>query len=652
MFYPQEMSEIEIVVPAKDLLPVTKVLSGQGIFSQQDVNYLGSEKEPAQENRWQEKAAQYAVLERRLQSIFQSLGLQDTTPSKQDYGELLEIEASEKTIDAIETVVKNAVDQISSLNKQIEHLQNLIQQISPISDIDLDISKLRNPRYLISTLGMMPPEQINRLKESLSRIPYVFYTLSQKGPKAVVFVATSRENEDMFARATRAGFLDPINLPEDQTGTPAEIITATKEQISECEAKIVDLKKSLEVTQQEKRSELTDLLWKVRCSRMMTAAILHYGKLKYTYIIVGWVYSSQIESLKAKIKSVSKDALLESRVARRVKESSEVPIALSNPGLIRPFQMLVRTYAEPKYSELDPTPLVAILFPVLFGAMFGDVGHGLILAILGAIVASKKVKAFKSLANLGSIVLACGIFSMIFGFLYGSIFGYEEILHPLWMQPGKNIMTILIITIAGGMIVLSLGFLINIYNALKVKDWSLAFFNHNGVIGLVLYWSLIGLVLSALVPGFPVSATIFVVTAIIGAAGMMFSEVFIRLIEGHRPLIEGSFAMFFVQAFFELFETVISYLSNSLSFVRVGAFAVAHGNLGAVFFILAQMVDPSKGIGYWLMFLLGLLFIVGFEGLIVGIQTMRLTYYEIFGKFFMGGGKKFEPLTLHPAENE
>jgi V/A-type H+-transporting ATPase subunit I len=284
--------------------------------------------------------------------------------------------------------------------------------------------------------------------------------------------------------------------------------------------------------------------------------------------------------------------------------------------------------------------------------MFGDVGHGLILAILGAIVTSKKVKAFKGLASLGPIVLACGIFSMIFGFLYGSIFGYEEILHPLWMQPGKNIMTILIITIAGGMIVLSLGFLINIYNALRVKDWSLAFFNHNGVIGLVLYWSLIGLGLSALVPGFPVPTTIFVVTAIIGAAGMMFSEVFIRLIEGQRPLIEGGFAMFFVQAFFELFETIISYLSNSLSFVRVGAFAVAHGNLGAVFFILAEMIDPSKGIGYWLMFLLGLLFIVGFEGLIVGIQTMRLTYYEIFGKFFTGGGKKFEPLTLHPAEND
>jgi V/A-type H+-transporting ATPase subunit I len=194
--------------------------------------------------------------------------------------------------------------------------------------------------------------------------------------------------------------------------------------------------------------------------------------------------------------------------------------------------------------------------------------------------------------------------------------------------------------------------LISIYNAFKVKDWAKAIFNHNGLLGLILYLSLVGLAVSWLASSIKLPTMVFLIGTIIGVIGLMFSEVFIRMIEGHHPYIEGGFAMFFVQAFFELFETVISYLSNSLSFVRVGAFAVAHGNLSAVFFILAEMVSPSKGIGYWIMFLVGLIFIVGFEGLIVGIQTMRLTYYEIFGKFFNGGGKQFEPLTLHPAENE
>ena len=652
MFYPQEMTEIEIIVPTKDLLPVTKALSGQGIFSQTDVNYLGNEKENLQPNQWQEKASAYSAFERRLQSILLSLNIQDGNPKNRDYGTLIDIDKTQSTIDAIESDVKGTVEQINFETKQIDHLNNLLQQIEPLSDIEIDFSQLHNSRYLYSILGMMPPENIERLRTSLSRIPFVLYTLSQKRQKAVVWIAAARENADTLNRATRSAYLDPLILPENQQGTPVEIIASLKQSIVDSENKISQLKSNLLNLRKENESQLLSLLWDVRSSRMMTNAILRYGRLKYTYIIVGWVFTSGLDSFKERIKTISQDVVIETRETKRTKETLDVPISLSNPFLIRPFQMLVKTYAEPKYSELDPTPLVALLFPILFGAMFGDVGHGLILAILGGIVASKKVKAFKGLASLGPIVLACGIMAMIFGFLYGSIFGYEDILPALWMRPGTNIMTILIITIIGGVILLSLGFLLNIYNAVRVKDWINVFFNHNGVIGLVLYWSLIGLAASALVKNFPIPITIFVITAIIGSLGMMFSEFFVRLIEGQRPLIEGGFAMYFVQAFFELFETFISYLSNSLSFVRVGAFAVAHGNLGAVFFILAQMVDPNKGIGYWLMFLLGLLFIVGFEGLIVGIQTMRLTYYEIFGKFFSGGGKQFEPLTLHPAEND
>jgi V/A-type H+-transporting ATPase subunit I len=109
--------------------------------------------------------------------------------------------------------------------------------------------------------------------------------------------------------------------------------------------------------------------------------------------------------------------------------------------------------------------------------------------------------------------------------------------------------------------------------------------------------------------------------------------------------------MFAFQAFVELFEKLISLFSNSMSFVRVGAFAVAHAGLSGAIFVLALMVGPDKGIGYWLVVVLGNLFIVGFEGLIVGIQTMRLHYYEFFSKFFTGGGALYQPLTpLHAEE--
>ena len=117
-------------------------------------------------------------------------------------------------------------------------------------------------------------------------------------------------------------------------------------------------------------------------------------------------------------------------------------------------------------------------------------------------------------------------------------------------------------------------------------------------------------------------------------------------------MIEDGLATYIPRSFFELFETLISYFSNSISYVRMGAFAVAHGGLSAVFFILAELVGPGQGIGYWIMLLIGNLFIIGFEAMIVGIQTMRLEYYEFFSKFFTGGGIRFEPLTLQPSAEE
>jgi V/A-type H+/Na+-transporting ATPase subunit I len=133
---------------------------------------------------------------------------------------------------------------------------------------------------------------------------------------------------------------------------------------------------------------------------------------------------------------------------------------------------------------------------------------------------------------------------------------------------------------------------------------------------------------------------------------VMFSELLQHLVEGHRPLFEGGIGMFLFQSAVELFEKLISLFSNSMSYVRVGAFAVAHAGLSGAIFVLAQMVGGDGGIGYWIVVVLGNVFIVGFEGLIVGIQTMRLHYYEFFSKFFTGGGAPYEPLTPLRAEEK
>jgi V/A-type H+-transporting ATPase subunit I len=277
----------------------------------------------------------------------------------------------------------------------------------------------------------------------------------------------------------------------------------------------------------------------------------------------------------------------------------------------------------------------------------------------------------KGLQSLGLLLVYCGFFAAIFGVLYGSIFGFEghlieEYLHfhfePVWFSPLENILIILGIAIDVGIVILLFSYLLSFFNMIRARDWAHFWFGHTGVVAVCFYLCFLT-ILNGLLGTTPIAPKIaalvsqlplpFNILTPVFAVGVMFNGLLRNIAEGHRPLIEGKgvggFVMFLVQSFMDLFESVISMLSNTLSFVRVGAFAVAHGGLSLAFFSLAGE-EPT--IGFWITLIIGNIFIIGFEGLIVYIQTMRLHYYEILGKFFHGGGMRFEPLRLHPSQQE
>jgi V/A-type H+-transporting ATPase subunit I len=391
--------------------------------------------------------------------------------------------------------------------------------------------------------------------------------------------------------------------------------------------------------------EIRKLLWQVRTSRRLAEALARYGRLNYTYIIVGWLPTRAVDSVTQRLKAISDDVLVESTRADRQDAEKTVPVALRNPGILHAFQQFVTIYARPRYDEIDPTLILTLTFPILFGAMFGDVGHGALLAVLGGVLASRRIRRLRSMGGLGLVITVCGLVSIVFGFLYGVVFGTDNVLPALWIRPIENIMQILIVAIGAGVVLLSLGFLLGMLNAWVARDWGRLVFGHSGIAGFVLYISLLGLAGGLLIPGFPVGFPVLAVSAGVSGVAVMFSDLLTNIVRKRRPLISGSPATYAVQAFFELFETLISLLSNSLSYVRVGAFAVAHAGLSAVVFILAAMVDAGRGPAYWVVVAAGNLFVVGFEGVIVGIQTLRLEYYEFFSKFLSGGGAQYAPLA-------
>jgi V/A-type H+-transporting ATPase subunit I len=292
-------------------------------------------------------------------------------------------------------------------------------------------------------------------------------------------------------------------------------------------------------------------------------------------------------------------------------------------------------YGIPAHNEFDPTVLVAITYILMFGAMFGDIGQGAVLAAAGLFM------FFIRKSSLGWVLACVGISSVIFGFLYGSIFGLEDIVKGLWKAPMDNMEQLLIISIAFGAVIILLSIIINIVNSIKVKDYGRLFFDRNGLAGLVFYAGALSMAVYSYFEGKTAASAVFVILfLVIPLLIMLFKGRLERIFIKHgRQSGEAGFA----EAFFEVFETVLGFLSNTISFVRVGAFALSHAGLALAFRTLHEMMGGAAGV---IVMIIGNILIIGLEGLIVAIQCLRLQYFEMFSRFFSGDGYEFKPIHI------
>ncbi|NJC98518.1 MAG: hypothetical protein C3F07_16730 [Anaerolineales bacterium] len=666
MFFPKEMSEVELIIPSKDLVAVTKALSGYGVFHQVDSANLGVE--GLGPNTWQDNAGQYSNLERRIQSIFQNVGLAEEYPTRAEIGSMVDLEAVRPKVDQIEEEVRAITDQLSDERKRLELLESQLRQLEPIADVNVEVDALRKPTFMHSILGIVPAANISRLRTSLLRVPHVFFILREDAQKPVVWILGSKRNSDVLERAAKSAYLNSLSLPEEFSGTPEKITEKLRREIESSKQKISGLEADLVKHGESHKAELQELLWEVHISRVMADAIVRFGQLRHTYVVVGWVPTADLEELTTRLKEASREILIETTRTSRSGHHANVPVALAQSKWLKPIQMLVGTYGHPSYGELDPTLLMAFTFPLLYGAMFGDLGQGLVMMVLGILMHNKIF--MKGMQSLGLLIAYCGASAAIFGYLYGSIFGFEghlveEYLHfhfePVWISPMENILSVLSIAIDAGIVILMIGFLLGMLNSIRTREWAHLLFGHSGIAAFLFYISFLAMLGSflgdtALAPKVAVAINSlplpFTTLLIVFGVFVMFGGFFRNMVEGHT-LIEGKgfggFMMFLIQSLMDLIETVISMLSNTLSFIRVGAFAVAHGGLSLAIFSLA---GEKPTLGFWITIILGNLFIIGFEGLIVGIQTMRLHYYEILGKFFHGGGMQFEPLQLKSSQKD
>ena len=228
---------------------------------------------------------------------------------------------------------------------------------------------------------------------------------------------------------------------------------------------------------------------------------------------------------------------------------------------------------------------------------------------------------------------------MIFGFLYGSLFGFEEAIPALWMKPMDNIMTTLMLAIGFGAALILVAMVLNMVNAVRAKEYGRLLFNQSGLAGLACYGFVVFCAL-LFATGHGLPATVLIGVAVgVPLVAILMKEPLSHLIERKGHIFpEGSKVMFFVEALVEGFDVVLSYATNTISFVRVGAFALSHAGMMGVVMTLAGL---EKGNPNWIIIILGNILVACLEGLVVGIQVLRLEYYEMFSRFYTGNGKPF-----------
>lgn len=559
----------------------------------------------------------------------------------------LSAEQAAKTISRLSGQLEEVTSAKDELKEQARKLEESKDRISPFTDLNYNLSAILHFKYVRFRFGRVPKEYYTKLNQYVyDTIDSVVYKCQEDDNYVwLVYFVPQSISQKIDAIFSSLHF-ERFYLPDEYEGTPSEANKALEEQIKKLQQQItaLDMKEIQFLKDHEeefmaaaKRLDIFATNFNVRKLAACTP-----NKKATFYILCGWMTEKEASAFQKEIE----DDPLVFCLSEDDHETmiSPPPTKLVNRGLFKPFELFIRMYGLPAYNEFDPTVLVAVTYSFLFGFMFGDVGQGLCLLAGGFLLYRAKKM------DLAAIISCCGFFSTIFGFLFGSIFGFEDILEPLWLRPAQamtdlpfigRLNTVFVVAVGLGMGIILFTMILNMINSIRNKETESAWFDTNGAAGLVFYGSMVTMIVLFMTGRRLPAAGILLIMFLIPLLIIFFKEPLTALVKKKAELMPKEKGMFFVQGFFELFEVLLSYFSNTLSFVRVGAFAVSHAAMMEVVLMLAGA--EAGGSPNWIIVVLGNLFVCCMEGLIVGIQVLRLEYYELFSRFYHGTGREFRP---------
>lgn len=545
-------------------------------------------------------------------------------------------------INSTHNKLKKSTQHLKDSEMLIKKYQDALIQVENIENIDVSLDDIFSSKYISARVGRLPLDSVEKLSFYQNK-PFIFKQFHvEKNYSWCMYLVTNnyeREIDNIFSSL----FFERIHIPDFVHGTPESAQSKLKQEIEVAQKSLDKTKGEIDKIFAGNMEQLAHIKGELILLNRVYSARDYVVGLGDILSITGFVPSKEVKMLKRQYSDMD-DVEIEIMPANSDKRI-EPPTKLKNNWFTKPFVSFVKMYGLPSYTSIDPTPFLAITYSLLFGMMFGDFGQGIVLMILGFLV-YKKYKI-----ELAAIAARIGIASTFFGFLYGSFFGNEEILTPIFTNwfglPGKPVsiidpnftMTLMIGTMLLGSVLIIISMTINIIIGFKKKNYANVFFSENGFAGMIFYLFLLAGIGGKIAFGLslfnPITITLFIVVPLLL---IFFKLPLWRLMKKEKPFPK-KIGGFLVEEFFEMFEILLSYLTNTMSFLRVGGFMLSHASMMLLVYTILAM--SGSFIGQSLILIIGNIFVMGFEGLIVGIQVLRLEFYEMFSRYFEGDGKPF-----------
>ena len=561
----------------------------------------------------------------------------------------------------LKTRIADATDEAHKVNEAYK-------EAMAFSNLKVSYSELEHLSFLSLRIGRIPENQYEDLKYRLEGSAVV---IKLGNDSSHVLVASSKKGRfALDAELKNHNFVE-LEVPAEFKGVPESALKGLEQKKAEADKNLEELITEKSNFAETHQAQIEKLLGSFAIAVQIEDVTRRLESTELVYRITGWIPASETENYMKGL-----DELTEGRIAIRAYEPFEVPsvmsgkeqvpVKLKHGKFVKSFERMIFSYGSPVYGAIDPTPFVAVFFTILFGIMFGDFGQGLFFVLFGILMLCNviKVGAWNKFAP---IFMAIGISSSIMGLLTGEFFGTETVLEPfaewvtglfgtprapiLKLMPSADPKSIYVmfgvfgVAVAIGFVINTCGLVLNIINNLGRKRYAEALLGKNGLAGAVFFWYVIALVLRIVLAKHAVAAydIIIILVSLFFAA---FAEPFERALNHEKPLFENGFGTYVISGAVELIEVVSGYLSNTVSFVRVGAFALSHAVLNFTILTLTEMVGGPRSIGGIIVLIAGNALIIVLEGMIVAIQVIRLQYYEFFSKFFHETGKEFKPFRF------